>query len=54
MNDSVVLFYSLFCGNDETRGKLHFEGNLLFTHYGEIDAPDRLAMPDQRHGNINT
>ena len=32
---------SLFCHNDETRGRLHFEGNLLFTHYGEIDAPDR-------------
>jgi Amt family ammonium transporter len=40
----------VFCGNNETRGKLRFEGNLLFTHYGEIDAPDRFAKSND-HDN---
>jgi ammonia channel protein AmtB len=39
----------LFCGGDETRGRLRFEGNLLFTHYGEIDAPDRYPVHEPRH-----
>jgi ammonia channel protein AmtB len=32
-----------FCGNDLKRGRLYFEGNLLFTHCGEIECPDLLT-----------
>ena len=35
-------FYSLFCGKDSRRGRIAFEGNLLFTHFHEIDAPKRF------------
>ena len=48
-NKTLLHSYSLFCGGDETRGRLRFEGNLLFTHYGEIDAPDRYPVHEPRH-----
>ena len=40
-----ILSYTLriFCFNDEDRGKIAFEGNLLFTHFGEIGTPKTVA-----------
>jgi ammonia channel protein AmtB len=32
-----------FSGNDMKRGRLYFEGNLLFTHCGEIECPDLIT-----------
>ena len=38
---------SAFGGNDIKRGQLHFEGNLLFTHCGEIDSPEHPMAGDE-------
>ena len=38
---------SIFGGNDIKRGQLHFEGNLLFTHCGEIDHPEHPMAGDE-------
>ena len=35
---------SIFCFNDEKRGKIKFEGNILFTHFGEIGAPSAVGL----------
>ena len=36
---SVIHTCSIFDFKNEQRGKITFEGNLLFTHFGEIGAP---------------
>ena len=48
ITDSIHLSFSCsaFCGNSIKRGQLHFEGNLLFTHCGEIDSPEHTITTD--------
>ena len=52
-NIFLQISYSIFRGDDKRRGQLRFEGNLLFTHFSEIDAPDPFAAPPNQTIHTN-
>ena len=35
----VLLAFRLFNFTSDTRGKIEFKGNMLFTHFSEINSP---------------
>ena len=39
---------------NEERGIINFEGNLLFTHFGEIGAPQGERPGQDHYRNVNT
>lgn len=42
------LLHSLLHGDDVRRGRLYFEGNLLFTHGGEIESPEHTITDEDQ------
>ena len=44
----------VFSFKNEQRGKITFEGNLLFTHFGEIGTPQEAPPAPDEYLGINT